>query len=76
MRRNWTDTVKLHNARVRATQIALDKGELVRCRWCETPTASLGTRECDRCWELRHRIEQDPALAERMLHELGACQEA
>jgi hypothetical protein len=29
----------------------------------------LGTKECDGCWELRHRIEADPERAKRMLAE-------
>lgn len=39
----------------------------VACKWCEEETFSIGTRECDRCWELRHRIERDPTLAKRIL---------
>ena len=37
--------------------------ETVPCKWCGEPTPMLGTKECDRCYELRSRIEYDPALA-------------
>jgi hypothetical protein len=29
--------------------------------------------ECDRCWELRVRIEQDPELAKKILDALTPC---
>jgi len=47
------------------------------CKHCERPiaryvlrgvTVQLEDLECDRCWELRTRIESDPAIAERMLN--------
>lgn len=39
----------------------------VFCRFCGTPTPMIGTKECDRCWELRTRIEGDPVLAAEIL---------
>jgi hypothetical protein len=42
----------------------------VPCRVCERPTYSLGTRLCDRCWELKTRIKVDPELARQILSEL------
>lgn len=39
----------------------------IPCKWCGTPTRMLGTRMCDGCWELDHRIRQNTALAERIL---------
>jgi len=30
----------------------------VPCKWCDTPTPMLGTKECDGCWELRTRLVQ------------------
>lgn len=37
------------------------------CKWCGDPTPMLGTKMCDRCWELDHRISAQPKLARRML---------
>lgn len=42
----------------------------VACKWCNTPTKMLGTRECDRCHDLRVRIDMDLVLAEEMLRQL------
>lgn len=46
------------------------------CKWCnENPVsvnavgAAVGD-ECDRCWELRMRIESDPELACKMVAQL------
>jgi len=41
--------------------------EPVPCRLCRTPTLMLGTKLCDRCWELETRIRQDPQLAQSIL---------
>lgn len=30
----------------------------IPCKWCETPTTMLGTKECDFCYELRNLIER------------------
>ena len=38
----------------------------MKCRWCGKDTKSLGTGECDSCWELRTRIEGNLELALRM----------
>lgn len=45
----------------------LKEMKTVKCKWCGTDTTMLGTRECDRCWELRSRIEADMVLAEKMM---------
>ena len=37
------------------------------CKWCGGKTVNTGTKECDRCWELRHRIEYDMELAKKMM---------
>ena len=37
------------------------------CRICGKPTKMLGTRLCDRCWELETRIEMAPDIAKRIL---------
>ena len=39
----------------------------VACTVCGDQTRWLGTKLCDRCWELKNRIEQDPWLALRIL---------
>lgn len=47
------------------------KEETVPCRLCSAPTPMLGTKLCDRCWELEMRIERDKALAIKILENLG-----
>ena len=42
--------------------------EICNCKWCGQKTDFTGTKECNRCWELRHRIESDMDLAETMLN--------
>ena len=37
------------------------------CKWCGTETTMLGTKDCDFCWEMHHRIEHKPAVAIKML---------
>ena len=39
------------------------------CRVCGCETAMLGTKLCDRCWELERRIHADPELARHILAE-------
>jgi hypothetical protein len=41
----------------------------VPCVTCGKPTSDLGTKRCDRCWEIHWRIEQDPKLALKVLQE-------
>ena len=41
--------------------------EATFCKWCNEETDLVGIEECDRCYELRSRIEKDPVLAEIML---------
>jgi len=48
----------------------LDKRDRAKCKWCGSPDGRRGSRECDRCWELRHRIEDDMGLAQEMLEVL------
>lgn len=40
------------------------------CGICGLATTGLGTRRCDRCWELERRIEADPEIAEWILGRL------
>jgi hypothetical protein len=44
----------------------------VPCELCGTTTFSIGTKRCDRCWELERRIEVDPKLAARILELIWA----
>ncbi len=43
----------------------------VPCLLCGQP-GLLGTRRCDRCYELEHRIEMDPSLARKILERVEA----
>lgn len=47
------------------------------CKWCNNPIQPnhhvvVGT-ECDRCWELRSRMEDDVELASKILTQLTKC---
>jgi len=44
--------------------------EVTDCKWCGVETTCTGTKECNRCWELRHRIEFDMELAKMMMAHL------
>lgn len=44
--------------------------EFIKCKWCGKPTVMHGTKMCDSCWELHHRITADPQLTKRMLEEV------
>ncbi len=46
------------------------KKHFIWCKWCGEPTVKKGARECDRCWELRWRIEDDTVLARDILNRL------
>jgi hypothetical protein len=46
--------------------------ETVSCAHCGTQTPMLGTKRCDRCWELEKRIERDPALAAKIVQYVQA----
>ena len=39
----------------------------VPCGLCGQPTTYLGTKRCNRCWELEHRIQMEPELARKIL---------
>lgn len=41
--------------------------KIVPCKWCSNPTNMLGTKMCNGCWELDHRIRMDPLIAERIV---------
>lgn len=43
------------------------KTNTVPCALCGNPTLMLGTKRCDRCWELERHIKDYPELAERIL---------
>lgn len=46
--------------------------EHVTCRWCGSADGWPGTNECDACWELAHRVRQDPEFARRVLAAVDA----
>ena len=45
--------------------------KVTNCKWCGGKTVNTGTKECDRCWELRHRIENNMELAKMMMAQLN-----
>lgn len=46
--------------------------EWTRCRWCGIETNFLGTRECQRCFELRDKLEgADPEVLKKMAEEMN-----
>lgn len=42
----------------------------VPCEMCETPTPMTGTRRCDPCWELEHRVKRNVGLAELVMRSI------
>lgn len=46
-------------------------GKTVPCGICGRDTPMLGTKRCDRCWELENRIHMDPDLARKILKNLS-----
>ena len=44
--------------------------EIHNCNWCGQKTDFPGTKECNRCWELRHRIETEIELAAMIFNTL------
>ena len=44
--------------------------ETCECRICGKQTPMLGTKLCDRCWELEGRIRRDLPLAEKIIDQL------
>lgn len=46
-------------------EIEMEEDKTVPCRICTVPTPMLGTKLCDRCWELETRIHADLILARR-----------
>jgi len=42
--------------------------EVIVCQVCEeNKTTALGTKKCDRCWELGMRIERDVDIAKKII---------
>lgn len=58
-----------------AKAMALTKDEEIPCRLCKKPTPMLGTKLCDRCWELETRIHYDPELATQIISKIGKKEE-
>lgn len=44
----------------------------VPCERCQAPTTMLGTKRCNRCWELETRIQHSPGFAQKILSEVLA----
>ena len=45
--------------------------EVITCKLCnKNKTTMLGTKLCDGCWELEHRIKMDPQLAIKVLNDI------
>lgn len=42
----------------------------VNCLLCGGKTTKIGTKLCDRCWELKTRIEANPIVARLVLRKL------
>jgi hypothetical protein len=42
----------------------------VPCKWCGVATYATALKECVRCWELRHRMQDDIKLTELILKAL------
>lgn len=49
--------------------------ETTPCTICGRETPMLGTKLCDRCWELSSRIKADPDLARKILADLDKNKE-
>lgn len=47
--------------------------ELCACRFCGGDTAMLGTRLCDGCWELQHRVIANPEITRTILAGIDAA---
>jgi hypothetical protein len=45
--------------------------ETIKCKFCGKSTVMQGTKQCDRCWEITHRlsdlIKGDPEIASKIL---------
>lgn len=46
--------------------------EIVKCKHCGRATTMTGTKMCDGCWELDHRIKGQPDLAAKILTAQGS----
>ena len=49
--------------------------KVVPCKYCGKPTISLGTKLCDKCWELDHRIIADPEIVTAILQDNPAIRD-
>lgn len=49
--------------------------KIIPCELCGEPTSMLGTKRCDRCWELERRIESDPALTMKIIDDMEKADE-
>jgi NMD protein affecting ribosome stability and mRNA decay len=56
-------------------ELRLDPATTVPCKLCGEPTTMLGTKLCDNCWELEHRIQSSPKIARIILNALERREE-
>ncbi len=54
-----------------AERLVTALANVIACRLCGLPTEMLGTKLCDRCWEIEHRVQADPAIAVKVLEAMG-----
>lgn len=52
--------------------MAANTTQSVPCLWCRTLTPHIGTKQCDRCYELSERIRADMGLARIMIRRFEA----
>jgi len=57
-----------YNRNLETTTVSLDS--TIPCTLCAQPTRMLGTKLCDRCWELKTRITHDIDLAKRIIKDI------
>ena len=50
-----------------------DAEKTVDCTICGNKTTMTGTKLCDRCWELKSRIEMDLDLAKKIIANLESA---
>lgn len=48
--------------------------QIIKCRLCNNETTMLGTKLCDRCYELETRIQRDLELATQIVMALQKAQ--
>lgn len=62
----------------RASELDASRIEHVQCETCGLPTPMTGTRRCNRCWEIEHRLagylrDGGEVALRRIAKEIAAC---